>query len=181
MGRRELAVHARDRDRVPAVIRAVILFLVLFGTWLLLSGHYTPLLLGLGVASCAFVAYVAHRMDVADREAHPVHLGPQAVTYWAWLVLEIVKSNIAVARLILHPRMPISPRLISVKASQHSELGKVIYANSITLTPGTVSLSVQDDMIEVHALTEEAAADLAEGEMDRRVSLLDYRHEGGGR
>lgn len=158
------------------MIRAVILFIVLFATWMLLSGHLEPLLLGLGVLSCAAVAWLAHRMDVTDHEGHPIHLGWQALLYWPWLILEIVKANIAVAKVILHPRMPISPRVFTVKTTQRSELGQVIYGNSITLTPGTVSLAVYDDNIDVHAIDEGAQAGLETGEMDRRVTRMDAAH-----
>jgi multicomponent Na+:H+ antiporter subunit E len=149
---------------------AVSLSVALFALWLLLSGHYEPLIIGLGAASCIFVALIALRMDVADREGHPVHLTWRSLIYWPWLAWEIVKSNIEVARLVLDPALPISPRVIKVKASQAEDLGRVIYANSITLTPGTVSIDVRRDTIEVHALTKSLAESLETGEMDRRVS-----------
>ena len=149
---------------------AISLSVVLFALWLLMSGHYEPLIIGLGVASCIFVALIAHRMDVADREGHPIHLTWRSLVYWPWLLWEIVKSNIDVARVILDPKLPISPRVIKVKASQADDLGHVIYANSITLTPGTVSIDVQGSVIEVHALTRALAEGLETGEMDRRVS-----------
>lgn len=140
--------------------------------WLLLSGHYEPLLLGFGIVSCVVVVIISLRMDVVDREGHPIHLGTRVLTYIPWLLLEIAKSNIEVARRILDPRAPISPTRIRVKASQRSALGQTIYANSITLTPGTISMMIEDGYIDVHALTEEGAAGLAAGEMDRRVSAM---------
>lgn len=155
------------------MIRAISLGGVLFGLWLLLSGHYDPLLIGFGLFSCALVVAIAHRMDVVDREGHPIDLGFGAVTYWLWLLLEIAKSNIDVARRILDPSLPISPTVIRVKTSQKTELGRVIYANSITLTPGTVSVQLADGMIEVHSLTADGAASLEEGEMDRRVTAME--------
>src|SRR3546814_8150937 len=112
-------------------------------------------------------------MDVIDKEGHPIQLGFGALTYWPWLLLEIVKSNIDVARRILDPALPISPTMIRVKASQKTELGRVIYANSITLTPGTVSVQLADGTIEVHSLTAEGAESLEEGEMDRRVTAME--------
>ena len=154
-------------------MRTVALMICLAATWLLLSGHYDPLLLGLGAASCVLVGWIAWRMDVVDREGFPIHLTWQAVLYWPWLILEIIKSNIDVALVILRPSMPISPTLLTVHTTQGSELGQVIYANSITLTPGTVSLRVYDDKIDVHALTKSGADGIAAGEMDRRVTLMD--------
>ena len=142
-------------------------------TWLLLSGHYTPLIIGFGIASCAIVVTIAHRMDVVDAEGHPIHLGPKALTYMPWLALEIIKANIDVTKRILSPTLDISPALIKVKCTQKSELGQVVYANSITLTPGTVAMDIDGDTILVHALNREAADGVAEGEMDRRVTAME--------
>ena len=146
---------------------------VMFGTWLLLSGHYEPLLIGLGVASCLLVVVIAWRMDVVDHEGHPIHLTWRGVTYFPWLIVEIVKANIQVARLIIDPKLPIGPRVILVKASQRSDLGHVIYANSITLTPGTVSVDVRGGEILVHAIDEAAAAGVESGDMDRLATAME--------
>lgn len=157
-------------------IHALGLIAVLYVLWLVLSGHYTPLLLTIGVVCAVGVCALALRMEVVDHESYPVHLRLwRFVVYWAWLFAEITKSNIDVARRILHPDLPISPTVIRVRASQRAPLGRVVYANSITLTPGTVSMDVRDDddHIEVHALTREAAAAVEAGEMDRRVRELE--------
>lgn len=155
---------------MPHVISLAV---VCYGLWLLLSGHYVPLLLSLGALSVAIVVIVALRMDVIDREGHPIHLTAKALLYWPWLLWEIVKANVDVTRRILAPRMPISPTVVRLRASQRSELGRVIYANSITLTPGTVSMDIERDTITVHALTREAAQALRSGEMDRRVRAFE--------
>ena len=147
--------------------------ITLIVVWLLWSGHYTPLLVGLGLCSCVFVAAVAARMGIADREGHPVHLLGRSILYWPWLLWSIGRANMAVARAVLHPGLPISPTLIQVRASQKSALGRVSYANSITLTPGTVSLDVSGDLILVHALTRTSAAELLDGAMDRRVAAME--------
>jgi len=142
--------------------------------WLLLSGYFTNiLLLGLGVASVILVLFYARRMDVIDHEGHPIHLGWRSIGYWIWLLKEIVVSNFHVAKVILSPKMPIRPHLIDVKASQASELGHAIYANSITLTPGTVTVDVEKGILHVHALTQHTADGLKTGEMDRRVDEME--------
>ncbi len=169
--------------RRKRLLHSISLGLVLFGVWLLLSGFFTPLLLGLGVLSCAIVVWIANRMDVIDREGLPIHLGWRILTYWVWLAVEIVNASLDVARRILDPKLPIHPLLVRVKASQASELGQVIYANSITLTPGTVSMQVEGGEILVHAIAREMAEDLEGGEMDRRVSAVAERgvsERGGG-
>ena len=153
-------------------IHALSLGAVLFAGWLLLSGHYTVFITTLGVMSCAVVVMVTLRMDVADHEGHPLHLTWRAIPYWSWLVAEIIKANIDVIKLILSPGMPVTPTLLRVKVSQKSDLGQVIYANSITLTPGTISVDVANGEILVHALSRSGAEDLLEGEMDRRVTRM---------
>ena len=163
------------------MLHSISLGLLLFGVWLLLSGFFEPLLLGLGVVSCLVVVLIAHRMDVIDREGHPIHLGWRIVIYWFWLALEIVKANIDVARRILDPKLPIHPVLIRLQASQKSELGHVIYANSITLTPGTVSVQVEAGEILVHAIAKGPAEALQQGDMDRRVSAVEGPAEVGGK
>lgn len=137
--------------------------------WLLLSGHFTPLLITLGILSTLLVVFIATRASLIDREIHPLLLKPAIMTYWLWLAREIIKSNIDVAHRILDPRRPISPKVFTVRAGQKTDLGKVTYANSITLVPGTVTMDVDGDVFTVHALTREAAADLESGEMNRRL------------
>ncbi len=153
--------------------RTLSLSILLFAVWLLWSGHYTPLLLAFGVVSCLLVVYICHRMRIIDLEGHPVHLIFGAPSYALWLTWALVQSNWDIALRVLNPRLPIAPRMIRVKASQKTHLGQVIYANSITLTPGTVSVDIEEGVIEVHALTAESAQELLDGEMDRRVTRLE--------
>ena len=154
------------------VVHALYLGGTLFVVWLLLSGHYTPFILILGVVSSVIVVAITRRMEVVDQEGHPVHLTWRALIYMPWLMLEILKANIDVAKRILIPSIGISPTMLRVKTSQRSDLGKVIYANSITLTPGTISVDVANDEILVHALSKSGADDLLTGEMDRRVTWM---------
>ena len=147
------------------------LFLAAF--WLLISDYNTILILSLGVASIAFVLFIAHRMDVVDHESQPLHLTTKLPGFYAWLIKEIICANILVVKHIWLGNRRISPTLTTIKASQKTDMGKVIYANSITLTPGTVSVSLDDDKITVHALLHKSIKDLEAGEMDRRVTELE--------
>jgi multicomponent Na+:H+ antiporter subunit E len=149
--------------------------LAMFALWLLLSGHYVPLMLGFGVASCILIVIIAARLDVIDHEAVPLQLKFGYFSYLAWLGKEITKSNWDVVRLVLDPKLPISPTMVWVPATQRTDVGKVIYANSITLTPGTVSVEIENDRILVHAITREAAEGLESGDMDRRVDAIEAR------
>ena len=153
--------------------RTLSLFIFLFLSWLLLSGNYKALLLGLGVLSCLVVVAVCRRMKIVDPEGHPIHLIPGLLRYMPWFLWAVIKSNIDVARRILHPRLPIAPRVIRVEASQKTHLGQVIYANSITLTPGTVAVETDEGTIDVHALTRESAEEVRSGDMDRRVTDIE--------
>ena len=156
------------------MLHAASVFLVLYAFWLLLSGLFTPFLLAAGAGCALAVLAFARRMDVIDREGHPIHLGWRALfSYWPWLVWEIARSSWDVSRRILDPRLPISPTLARFRPSQKSELGLVIHANSITLTPGTVAVEVEAGEFLEHALTREGAAGLAGSEMDRRVTALE--------
>jgi multicomponent Na+:H+ antiporter subunit E len=151
------------------MLRRISLALALFLFWLLLSGHYTPFLIGAGLVWSLLIVWFSDRlMSVLDREGHPIHLGVGAFTYWPWLLWEIAKSAWDVTKRILDPKLPISPVLVRLKASQHSDVGRVIYANSITLTPGTITMELAGDDLLVHALTREGAAGLKGGDMDRR-------------
>ncbi len=156
------------------MIQIISLTVVLSVLWLLLSGHWhNPLLIGLGVASVLLTMIVSVRMRVTDREGHPIHLAFRGLLYWPWLVKEIVVANIDVAKAILGLTDAVKPSLFTIKASQRSDLGKTIYANSITLTPGTVTIGMTDDELTIHALTPAAREGLATGEMDRRVTRLE--------
>lgn len=161
------------------MLRILSLWLFCAGLWLVLSGYFDiPLLLVFGALSCTLAVFVAWRVEKADPENQPLRpgFGLQIVFYWPWLVWQIVLANIDVAKRILDPQLPISPTLITLKPTQHSEMGQVIYANSITLTPGTITTALGDGVLEVHALTREAAESLLEGDMDRRVAALERSH-----
>jgi multicomponent Na+:H+ antiporter subunit E len=149
---------------------------MLFVNWLFWSGHVgDPFIVGLGVLSCGATVYLSRRMKIVDEEGAPGHLGVRPFFYVPWLTKEVVSSNIAVTRIVLSPVMPLQRSQIVVTARQKSELGKVILANSITLTPGTVSVQVEGDKITVHALSFEGAAEDLSGEMNRRICEMERR------
>ena len=141
--------------------------------WLANSGHYTTLMLSLGAISIALIVYIAHRMDVVDHEAQPLHLTLKIPGYYAWLIKEIFLANLTVIKHIWLGNKSISPVFATITASQKTEIGKVIYANSITLTPGTVTVNLEGDKFLVHSLLQESIEDLKSGEMDRRVTQLE--------
>lgn len=151
----------------------IYLSLTLAAFWLLNSGHYAFLMVSLGVLSIVFVLYMAHRMDVVDHESQPLHLTLKLPGYFIWLTKEIILANITVVKHIWLGNQSISPTMKTIDATQKTDMGKVIYANSITLTPGTVSVALENGQIKVHALLSESIEELEVGDMDRRVTELE--------
>ncbi len=146
---------------------AVLLFLF----WIFLSGHLTPLLLGLGAASTVLTFYLAQRMNVIDHESYPVHLSSKLPSLVLYLFKEIIKANIDVSKRILSRKASsISPQIIEIPQSQKTDLAAVVYANAITLTPGTVTIKLSEKSIMVHALSKEGADELATGAMSEEIS-----------
>ena len=153
------------------IIKALILFVFYFVIWLLLSGHYDLLLLTLGVLSCFTCLYVTWKAKFIDEEGLPLHLLIRLPIYTVWLFKEIIKANIDTAKIIIVNNP--DPQNFRVKSSQKTEAGKVTYANSITLTPGTVTTVLDGDILEVHALSSDMADDVKSGVMDKKVSWLE--------
>ena len=153
------------------IIKALLLFVFYFVIWLLLSGHYDPLLLTLGVLSCITCLYVTWKAKFIDEEGLPLHLLIRLPIYTLWLFKEIIKANIDTAKIIIINNP--DPQNFRVKSSQKTEAGKVTYANSITLTPGTVTTVLDGDILEVHALSSDMADDVKSGVMDKKVSWLE--------
>ena len=150
--------------------------LMLALTWLAWSGHFDARMLGLGGASVLVVLAITHRMERLSGMDHDPHVGPGILLYVPWLLWQIVKANVGMARILLAPRLLLSPQLLRVPTSQRSDTGRALYANSITLTPGTISLDLNNSSILVHALTLETAQALQDGEMDRRARRCEGRN-----
>lgn len=148
---------------------------ILFILWLLLSGHFNPLLLSLGLISCIFVAWISHRLALLSPSSSALRFNLKLPKFLPWLFLDILKSNLEVSWRILHPKLPISPTISCVPISQHNDIGKAVYANCITLTPGTYSIDINPDFIEVHSLTKELAEGLDQGEMGKRILALESK------
>ena len=153
-------------------VRTIGLFFVFLAAWLLWSGTYKPLLLAFGLFSCLLTFYFARRIDFFDREVFAFHLWPRLPGYWAWLLKEITKSSLDVARIVIHPKLPISPTVVEFDTAPPGPVGQAILGNAITLTPGSVTLDIHDGRLMAHCLTAEGAQGLIEGEMNRRACAL---------
>lgn len=148
--------------------------LVLF--WILLSGMFVPFLLAAGFGSAIAVLLFSRRLDTIAGEAPPTYLNWfKFAAYCPWLIKEIMVAAWDVTKRILHPNLPISPTMVEFSPSQTTDVGLVIHANSITLTPGTISVEVEPGRFLVHALSREGGASLNGSEMDRRCASLELR------
>jgi multicomponent Na+:H+ antiporter subunit E len=158
------------------MLRIVGLGVGLFILWLLLSGLFKPLLIGLGVLSCLATMAVAVRMGILRTEDNYTHQSiPAFCLYIGWLLVEIAKSNWAVTKVILLSKLSLQQKLFNVPTTQCTDVGKVLYANSITLTPGTITVETENGYFITHALTEAASDMQALADMDRRVTAIELK------
>ena len=156
--------------------RFIALVVVLAVLWQLLSGYFDkPLLYIFGVSSVLFSAYLARRAGVLDEEGVPSSLFPGIIGYWFWLVFEIGKANLIVAREALALEPKLSPKMFLAPNPPRSNMGKVIFGNSITMTPGTVTVDLREDTVLIHGLTEELCDVKAIEEMGQRVAKIEGR------
>ena len=156
-------------------LRMLAFLAVLIVAWVLWSWFFKPLVVALGLVSCVLVVFVMYRMEYFKSEHYALRFSAKLPLYWLWLLKEIFRSSLEVAKIVLNPRLPISPQTLDIDTGMDDPLAQAIYANSITLTPGTLTLDVYEGVIKVHSLTKEGADDLVTGEMARRVFELKYK------
>lgn len=147
-------------------------FVIMAGTWVLLSGKFDLFHLSLGVICCAIVAYLSHDLLFPAKPKGLLSQWVRFARYIPWLVVEIAKASLHVTYLVFHPRMMelIDPEIVKFRSKLQSDLALVTFANSITLTPGTITVYVSvDGDFKVHAI-DKASGDPLPGEMERRIS-----------
>ena len=149
-------------------------FLLLFGFWLLMSGKFDLFHLALGIISSVIVTWMSSDLLFINRtrKGRLAEAG-RFILYTPWLVKEILLSTLHVTWLALHPSMKekIAPRIVTFKTTLKSDVARVALANSITLTPGTITIRMEDDVFTVHALSDKVASGLP-GEMEERISRI---------
>jgi len=156
------------------ILKNIVKFFLLFGLWLLMSGMLDPLLIVFGLSSVCGVIIITNRMDKADNYNLKIKLNLlQFVYYLSWLSLEIVKANLKVTRIILSKTLPQNQRFLKVKYSQNSDFFQVMFANSITLTPGTISTETEPEYFLIHALDYSPEDIESLKEMDLRITKLE--------
>ena len=149
-------------------------FLIMFGFWILLSGKFDLFHLTLGVLSSGLVSLLSADILMFDQEKNDrLATACRFFCYIPWLLYQIVLSTLHVTYLALHPRMmdQIDPTIVTFKTKLKGNIAKVALANSITLTPGTITIRVVDDVFYVHAISRKAAAGLP-GEMEDRLARV---------
>ena len=156
------------------IMRFVLTALIMFAFWIFLSGKFSFILLLSGVISSLLVSYMSNDLLIGNGD---IKLGfirtIRFIRFLPWLLWQIVLANIDLAIRTLHPKMPINPMLINFKNNLKTDLGMVILANSITLTPGTVTIDVNENEFLVHVISEKAAQSLISGEMQARVKKIE--------
>jgi multicomponent Na+:H+ antiporter subunit E len=163
--------------RAP-MVRTLVTAGLLAAVWIAWSWHFEPLILGFGAVSVVLTVLIARRLRILDEETVPFELNLRLLVFVPWVAWEVLKANIEVAKVILHPKMPIRPHLIRLPATQRTTLGRVIYANTITITPGTISLDLRRGVILVHCLDDEMADQDSSGQTERMIHWLEKRvHE----
>ena len=156
-------------------MRLILIVVALYAYWLALSGHYEPWFVWSGFVLTVAVVAFCRAKGITDAEGFPVGLLTRAVHYWPWLALQIVKSGLRVTRIILDPKLPISPTLVRVDALQRTAVGLTTYGNSITLTPGTLTVEATERgrALWVHAIERAGAEGFADDEMNRKVAWFE--------
>ena len=145
---------------------------LLFGVWVLLSGKIDAFHLGVGLVVVALLAWMQRGLPALRGPGSSVLRSFRVITYSGWLLAQMVKSALYVAQVVLLKRDEVDPQLIAFRSPQPSTLTAVVFANSITLTPGTLTVDLVGDRYVVHALTPATAKDVMDGEMARRVARL---------
>ena len=156
----------------------LLIIALLFILWLTLSGYLQPLIISLGIASAVVVVYLSVRMRVIGTGEHRPMLYLRLPIYTVWLSWQIIRANVQVAYRIVHPRMPVETQYLKIKLVGDKPLLHLIHANSITLTPGTISANVKDGFIHVHVLSNADARDLLSGKIAEKILWLQGKRNG---
>ncbi len=149
-------------------------FFYTFVFWLFLSGHYDILHIGIGILCCAGVSYASTDLLFSYKSEEKIPLiVVKSFLYTFWLLFQIIISNLQVARLVLSPKLMIDPRIVVYRCKHlRGDVPKATYGNSITLTPGTITLDIREHDFYVHALTPDFAKSLQTGTMERKVAHI---------
>ncbi len=163
-----------ERRNSTSSFYSLVFFVLLFAMWVVFSGFLDPFHLSLGLISCGIVTWLSSDLLFDDQSIPIRRRAVQAVrlsSYILWLTWQIVLSNIAVLKLAFAQRSALQPQIVRYRTPLKSDFERFLLANSITLTPGTVTIKILGDTFYIHAIDDSAAAGL-NGEMDRRIARI---------
>ncbi|MEN2995023.1 MAG: Na+/H+ antiporter subunit E [Thermodesulfovibrio sp.] len=155
--------------------KKVVTFFILFGFWCIFSGMFDIFHLSLGAISCLIITLISGDLLFSSEKITKSHIieGFRFIKYIPWLFYQIILANIHVAYLVLHPKMPIEPFVLEYKAKLKKDISKVVFANSIILTPGTITMDItKDNIFIIHCISRKVAEDLLTGEMEEKVAKI---------
>ena len=165
------AIFKGARQTKTEITRFAATFIILFGFWLLLSGHYDLFHISIGLLCCGLVSHATHDLLFANPRAGDMRvIVKRFITYIPWLFYQIILSNMHVARLALGSQELIDPKIVKFKTKLESDIAMVTLANSITLTPGTITVDIKDGVYYVHGVSKQVVEDLMTGEMEDRIA-----------
>lgn len=153
----------------------IVIFILLLGNWIVFSGKFDAFHLGLGVISSLFVTWISHDFLFHDRKKtwdERMQETGAFFQYVPWLVVEIIKANMHVFKLAMTRKgyEEIAPRIVTIKTKLKTDFAKFVFANSITLTPGTITMLIRGDVFHVHTMSQFLEDDLLEGAIERKVA-----------
>lgn len=151
------------------------IFVLLLANWIVFSGKFDAFHLGLGVVSSVFVTWISHDLLFYDRKKNWDQRMREAgafLQYIPWLTIEIVKANLHVFKLAMTPKgyEEVAPRIVTIKTKLKTDFAKFVFANSITLTPGTITMLIRGDVFHVHTMSQFLEDDLLEGAIEKKVA-----------
>ncbi len=172
-------MSSRHEETNQNLVRRVVVFFILMAFWLLFSGKFDAFHLTLGVLCCALVSYTSADLLIRDPSPNNRLLKSwRFVLYVPWLIYQVILANFHVAKLVLFPGT-VHPRVVRYKTKLKSDFSMVTFANSITLTPGTITMDIDNGEFYVHALSKKVAEDLESGDMERRIAHIFLESEDG--
>ena len=153
------------------------MYVALFALWIIFNGRLTPEVAVIGlIVSAAIFFFMCRFMDYSIRKEIALYrLIPWGLKYFLILLTEIVKANFATASFVLNPKIEVEPKIITFKPDLHYGFLKVVLANSITLTPGTVTVNIEDGEYTVHCLDPDLATDIGESVFVREIMKAQAR------
>jgi len=155
------------------IMKFILTFIALLIFWFMLSGHFSVIIVTSAVIYALIAAYFTHDYFIEKISFAGIKRIFKFIAYLPWLFWEIIMANLQVAYIVLSPKMPISPELVETETDLKTDYGKTALGNSITLTPGTVTIEIENSKILVHAITKEHAQDIRNKDIEKKILRIE--------